>query len=91
MDFLNKSNGSDISYLLDVSASLSLSDDDDQVNEIGLGVRNALNRAGGLGRVHCDGGGRHDKISRAGGLGRVHCDGGEGRDEISHAGGLGVL
>jgi len=82
MVFLNESNVSDISYLLDVSASLSLSDDDDQVNEIGLGVRDASNRAEGLGCVHRDGGGRHDEISRAGG---------EGRDEISHAGGLGVL
>jgi hypothetical protein len=34
MDFLNKSNGSDISYLLDVSMSLSLSDDNDQGNAI---------------------------------------------------------
>jgi hypothetical protein len=32
MDFLNESNGSDISYLLDVSASLSLPNDDDQGN-----------------------------------------------------------
>ncbi len=32
MDFLNESNGSDISYLLEVSASLSLPYDDDQGN-----------------------------------------------------------
>ena len=55
MDFLNESKGSNISYILDVSASLSLSNDDDQVNTIGLGVRDALNRAGGLGRVHRNG------------------------------------
>jgi hypothetical protein len=61
-----------------------------------------MNRAGGLGRVHRDGGGGRDENSRAGGsgvrdtskraggLGRVHRDGGGGRDENSRAGGSGV-
>jgi hypothetical protein len=74
MDFLSESNGSDISYLLNVSASLSLSDDDDQVNAIGLGVRDTSNRAGGLGV--------RDEMSRAGGFGRVHHDGGGGHDKM---------
>ena len=86
MDFLNESNGSNVSYLLDVSASLSLSDDDDQVNAIGLGVRDASNR---------DRGGERDEIIRAGGLG-VHDTSNRARglgvrDELSCAGGIATV
>jgi hypothetical protein len=45
MDFQSESNGSDISYLLDISMSLSLSDDDDEGNTIARAERPAIYRA----------------------------------------------